>query len=228
MAVVSELSVQQRKAGGTSGSRRMRRAEDVIPAIIYGGGSDPVPIQIVHKDMLKALEDESFYTRLLTLRVGANEERVVLKDLQWHPAKPRVLHADFFRVSKDHKLNIKVPLHYVNEDKCLGIKTDGGMLIRSINEVEVSCLPEHIPAYIEVDIAELRLGEHLHLSNIAWPEGVESVALSHGEEHDLSLVTIAEQRVAEEAEQQPAEEGDAEVTTEGVPEEESSTEESES
>lgn len=209
MSEVSQLSVEPRDTSGTGNARRMRRGASMMPAVIYGGEGDSVMIQIAHKDMIKALEDDSFYTRLLTLDVGGKEERVILKNVQWHPAKNMLMHADFFRVSKDHKINIKVPVRCINEDKCLGIKTDGGMLIRSLNEVEVSCLPENIPSFIEVDIAEVRLGDHLHLSDIAWPEGVESVDLSHGEERDLSLLTIAEQRVEIEVEETPeGEEGE--------------------
>jgi large subunit ribosomal protein L25 len=181
----------------------MRRIDDAIPAVIYGGGKDVLMIQIPHKDMAKALEDESFHSRLLTLEIGSEKEQVILKDLQKHPAKPRILHADFYRVSADHKLTLKVPLHYINEDKCIGIKLEGGMLIRNINEVEVSCLPGNIPEYIEVNVEELGLNGHIHLSDIIWPEGVESVELSHGESHNLSIVTVAEQRTAEEQEPEP-------------------------
>ena len=200
MAASNVLTVEMRQSGGTGVARRMRRIQDVVPAVIYGGKQGPVAIQIPHKDIAKALEEESFHSRLLTLEIGTNKEQVILKEIQKHPAKPRVLHIDFYRVSADHKLAIKVPLHYTNEDKCVGIKIEGGMLIRNINEVEVSCLPAHIPEYIEVDVQELGLNQHIHLSDITWPEGVESVDLSHGESHNFSAVTIAEQRAVEEIE----------------------------
>lgn len=217
MAVISVLSAQSRQAGGTSAMRRMRREQNTIPAVIYGGKKDTLAIQISHKEMMKALEDESFYTRLLTVEIGDQKEQVILKDIQRHPVKANILHVDFYRVSADHKLHIKIPLRYTNEDKCEGIKIDGGMLIRNINEVEVNCLPGNIPEYIEIDVQDLRLNQHVHLSDIAWPEGVESVDLSYGEEHDLSAATIAEQRVIEEQEEEVAvldEEGEEDADAE--------------
>lgn len=228
MATTEVLRAELRESGGTGEARRTRRIKGMMPGIIYGTKDKPLAIQIAHKDMMKALENESFHTHLLTVEVDSKKEQVILKDLQRHPAKDQLLHADFFRVSADHKLTIKVPLHYIHEDKCEGIKVDGGMLIRSINEVEVSCLPADIPEYIEVDVQSVRLGEHIHLSDIEWPQGVKSVDLSYGEEHNLSVVTVSAQRVEEE-EVAPVDEEqeidtEADATPEGEREEEADKE----
>lgn len=197
---IESLNVALRTDVGTHNMRRMRLRDALMPAVIYGGKEKSVSISLEHKTLAKALEDPSFHTRLITLHIGKAKEQVILKSIQRHPAKNLLLHADFLRVSADHKINLRVPLHFINEDQCAGIKIDGGMLIRAVNDVEVACLPGNIPEYIEVNVEEMRLGDQRHLSEVVWPKGVESVALSYGNEHDLSVASIVVQRTADEIE----------------------------
>ena len=123
-------------------------------------------------------------------------EDVILKDVQRHPAKPVILHVDFLRVSKTQKLQTKVPLHFINEETCVGVKLSGGNISHNMTELDISCLPGDLPEYIEVDVAEVEMGQILHISDITLPKGVESVGLSHGEEHDLPIFTVNKPKAA--------------------------------
>lgn len=195
---------------GAGRVRRLRRAEG-MPAVIYGGGGEPVNIRLAHKDMLKIVRDEALFTRLLNLEVDGKSETVILKQLQRHPAKSTtLLHADFQRVRVDQAINVQVPLRLVNADKCVGVKTDGGMLVQNLNELSIQCLPADLPEVIEIDVAELHLGHALHISDVRLPSGVSSTELAHGSEHDLAVVSVQAQRVMEEEEEAPAEEALAE------------------
>ena len=161
-----------------------------VPAIIYGGKKAPQNISLAQNEFEKALANEAFYSHIITLDVDGKSEDVILKDLQRHPAKPVVLHADFLRVSKTKKLQVKAPLHFINEDICAGVKLGGGLISHSMTELDISCLPANLPEYIEVDVAAVEIGQILHISDIVLPKGVESVSLSHGEGHDLPIFTI--------------------------------------
>jgi len=178
------LEASPRADVGKGASRRLRRIDGKIPAIIYGAGEEPTAVTIPHKDIMKAIENEAFFSHIITLKVGDKDESVIIRDLQRHPAKPRIMHADFLRVSADQAITVRVPLHFVNEDKCIGVKQEGGIIDHMINELEVSCLPGNLPEYIEVFMAELKVGESIHISDLALPEGVSSVELSHGEDHN--------------------------------------------
>lgn len=184
------LHAQSRADVGKGASRRLRRNQDLMPAIVYGGKSEPVNISIPHKDILKATSNEAFYSHIIELNIDGKAEDVIIKDLQRHPAKRRLLHADFLRIVKGQIITVNVPLHFINEDICKGVKMQGGMIQHSASDIEVNVLPKDLPEYIEVDMAEVELGQQLHLSDIVLPEGVESVALSHGEEHDLPIAAI--------------------------------------
>ncbi len=181
---------EARELVGKGASRRLRRLESKVPGVVYGDEKAPVSITMVHKDLVKHLENESFYSHILTLKVDGKEEQVILKDLQRHPAKPIVMHADFLRVSKTKKLHINVPLHFINEDICAGVKTGGGIISHTTTQLEVSCLAINIPEFLEVDLAAVELGQIVHISDIKLPEGVESVALSHGTDHDLPVASV--------------------------------------
>ncbi len=185
------LHAQSRADAGKGASRRLRRNQDLMPAIVYGGKSAPVNISIPHKDMLKATANEAFYSHIIELNIDGKAEDVIIKDLQRHPAKQRLLHADFLRIVKGQKITVNVPLHFINEDICVGVKMQGGNILHSATDIEVTVLPKDLPEYIEVDMAKVELGQQLHLSDIVLPEGVESVALSHGEEHDLPIAAIS-------------------------------------
>ncbi|MEK7258239.1 MAG: 50S ribosomal protein L25/general stress protein Ctc [Pseudomonadota bacterium] len=191
-----ELNVTVRTDLGKGASRRLRRLADLVPAIIYGEGKAPVNITIPHKDILKAVSNEAFFSHIITLNVDGKKEQGVIKALQRHPAKPRILHADFQRVSADHAISVAVPLHFINEDKCKGVKLGGGSIIKALNELQISCLPKDLPEFIEVDMADLGVGEAIHISQIKLPKGVSSVDLTHGHDADNAVVSVLAPRGA--------------------------------
>jgi large subunit ribosomal protein L25 len=147
-------------------------------------------LNLIHKDLIRQLNDEAFFTSILTLDIDGQKESVVLKDLQRHPAKLRVLHADFLRVSADTMITMHVPLHFINEDICVGVKLQGGNISHAATDIEVQCLPKDLPEFIEVDMATLETGHTVHISDITLPTGVSSTALALGEDHDQAIVTV--------------------------------------
>ena len=189
-----ELKAEVREDLGKGASRRLRRLADHVPAIIYGGDKDPQPLTLIRKDLEKALENEAFYSHVLTINVGKDKQKAILKDLQRHPARESVMHADFLRVDENRAIKVHVPIHFINEEKCVGVKIGGGSIRKTLNEIEVSCLPSALPEYIEVDMLEVKVGTTVHLSDITLPEGVSSVALSHGEDSDLSVAQVVAPR----------------------------------
>lgn len=201
MSVSFELNAEVREAGGKLVNRRLRRLEDKVPAVVYGANKDPISITLNHNEVLKALENEAFYSHILTLNVAGGKsktEKVVVKDIQRHVYKPKVVHMDFLRVSATEKLHIKVPLHFIGDNEAIGVKDEGGIIYHSITEVEIACLPQDLPEFLEVNVSQLKLGESLHLSDITLPKGVELVELSHGSEHDQAIVSIQLPRKVEE------------------------------
>jgi large subunit ribosomal protein L25 len=185
-----ELNCTVRTDLGKGASRRLRRLNDDIPAVLYGGGEDPVSLTIAHKDIAKATENEAFFSHIITLNVGKKKQKAVIKALQRHPAKAILMHADFQRVSDKVEITVNVPIHFLNEDKCAGVKTGGGSIIKTLNEIEIHCFPKDLPEFIEVDMLLLEIGDAVHLSEVTMPEGVTSVALSHGAESDLSIAIV--------------------------------------
>ena len=174
---------------GKGASRRLRN-DELVPAIVYGGTKQPRNVSLSHRELVKALENEAFFSHLITLKLDDGAEEVILKDLQRHPARPRILHADFQRVSRDRKLHVHIPLHFINQEKCHGVKNQGGIIQHNANEVHVTCLPQDLPEYIEVDMTAYHVGQAVHLSDLKLPAGVESVELSHGPEHDIPVATV--------------------------------------
>lgn len=195
MSVSFEVNAQPRTGTGTGASRRLRRT-GLVPAIVYGAHQDPEMVSVSHNELLKHLEHEAFYSHVLDLKVGDEVTKVVLKDMQRHPAKPFILHVDFMRVSQDEKLKMVVPLHFLNEDTCKGIKM-GGVASHTITEVEIVCLPKDLPEFIGVDMAEMEIGSIVHLSELVLPEGV---ALAHAPDPDEPVVVIHGARGGEETE----------------------------
>lgn len=185
-----EINAQRRNELGKGATRRLRRTGQV-PAIIYGTGKEPIPLTLSHNELLKQLKDEGFYSRILTLNIDNNQsEKAVLKDLQRHAHRPQIMHLDFQRISETEKLDKHVPLHFINEERCIGVKQEGGMISRHMTEVEILCLPKDLPEFIEVDLSNLKVNEILHLSDLIVPEGVELVALHGGPEHNLPVVSV--------------------------------------
>jgi large subunit ribosomal protein L25 len=217
MSDAFELTAEVREDMGKGASRRLRRLEEKVPAILYGAQKAPTPLTLVRKDLEKALENEAFYSHVLTLKVGKAKQKAILKDLQRHPAKNRVMHADFMRVSDDVAIKVHVPVHFLNEDSCYGVKTEGGMVQHSATDIEVQCLPGDMPEYVEVDMLEVKVGDIIHISAIKLPEGVESVALSHGEDHDLAIASVlAPKGITEEEEEAEAAAAAAAAAAEGA------------
>ncbi len=212
MAKVSfELIGELRDDKGKGASRRLRRAGKV-PAILYGGRDEARSLSFDHNQFLHNLTNESFYSTILTIRVGKIEQQAILKDLQRHPAKNKLIHADFQRVLADEKITISVPLHFLGEDVAPGVK-EGGILSKMQTEIEISCLPGVLPEYLEVDTAELELDHMLYLSDIVVPEGIEIVALAH--DNNQPVVAIHRPMKEEEEPVEGEEEEGAEVPTVG-------------
>tara|TARA_B110000444_G_scaffold356_1_gene329 strand:- start:497 stop:1150 length:654 start_codon:yes stop_codon:yes gene_type:complete len=210
------LHAKGREVSGKGASRRLRRLAGEIPAIVYGGKKDPQSLTLIHKDVLKALENEAYYSHIISLDVDGKSQDVVLKDVQRHPAKTAILHLDFLRINKTTALTIRVPLHFINEDNCVGVKKEGGIISHTMSELEVQCLPKDLPEFIEVDVSELALGSTLHISDIKLPKGVESVALSHGSDHDLPVAAVNK---AKSGGSEADDDGDAEGDSDGEVEE---------
>jgi len=205
-----ELDVTVREDMGKGASRRLRRLEGMIPGIIYGAGKKPTPITIKHNEIFHHLEDEAFYSHILTLNVGKKKEQVILKDLQRHAYKPVIMHADFLRVKANEKLHTSVPIHYLNEETCPGVK-EGGVISHAYTSVEVACLPKNLPEYLEVDLAALEMDQVVHLSDITLPKGVEIVELIQGADHDQAIVTIHKSRSAVSGDDEEGEEATEEA-----------------
>jgi large subunit ribosomal protein L25 len=141
--------------------------------------------------MWHQLQNEAFFSHIITLKIDGKAQDVLLKDLQRHPAKDILMHADFLRVDKNQAIVVQVPLHFINEESCIGVKMQGGRISHQANEIEIRCLPGVLPEYIEVDMEAVETGQVVHLSDVKLPEGVESVALAHGAEHDLAIANVA-------------------------------------
>lgn len=194
------LDATARDDSGKGASRRLRREAGLVPAIVYGGRKKPQAITLSAKDLKKHLENEAFYSHIITLNIGDSSEQVILKDLQRHPAKEVAMHADFLRVSKTKKFQTKVPLHFINEASSKGVKVQGGKVQHNMTELEISCLPADLPEFIEVDLAEVEVGTTVHISDLALPKGVESVSLALGEDHDLPVASIVKPKGGDEEE----------------------------
>ncbi|MEH6565601.1 MAG: 50S ribosomal protein L25/general stress protein Ctc [Halopseudomonas sp.] len=198
------LNANVRNDLGKGASRRLRRNANLVPAIVYGGNKEPQSIAIEARELNKALENEAFYSHVIKLSVDGKKEDVLLKALQRHPAKPRIMHADFLRVVAGHEVTVHVPLHFINEDVCVGVKKSGGVISHTMTDVEVTCLPKDLPEFIEVDMAGVDLGDIVHLSNLKLPKGVVIPALAQGADHDLPVANVHAARVAVESEDAPA------------------------
>ena len=196
-----ELPAERRTDTGKGASRRLRRAGKV-PAILYGGEQEPMPIMLDMHRVLHELDNEAFYSHLLKITVDGETHQVILKDLQRHPFKPIVFHLDFQRVRDDDRIHQRVPLHIVGEDKAPGVKQFGGLVMHEMTEVEVVCLAKDLPEYIEVDISNLGPNQSLHLSDIPVPEGVQIAELLKGPDHDVAVVTILAKKAAAEEEEE--------------------------
>ena len=209
-----EIVAEPRTLQGKGASRRLRR-DGKVPAVVYGGSKAPESIQVQHHELLHHSENEAFYSHILTLKTDSGSERVVLKDMQRHPYKTEILHMDLLRVAEDEKLTMRVPLHFINEDKAVGVKQGGGIVNHVINELEIVCLPKDLPEYIEVDVIDLNVDEALHLGDLKLPEGVESSALAHGGDPSQPVVAVSVPRGMAADEEDEAAAASDEATGEG-------------
>ena len=210
MAAEFELQAEVRADLGKGASRRLRLQADLVPAIIYGAGQDPQSLSIAHKDLIKATENEAFFSHILTINVAGDKQNAIIKDLQRHPSKSRILHADFQRILLDQAITVEVPFHFLNEESCVGVKTGGGQISHNMSQITISCLPGDLPEYIEVDLADVDIGEALHMSQVNLPEGVTIPALAQGADYDQVVVSvnINKRAEAEKAADEAAEEGE--------------------
>jgi len=184
-----DLIAEIREDQGKGASRRLRH-EGKVPAIIYGGGRAPRALVFDHNRVIQQLENESFYSSVLNIKVGSKSQAAILKDVQRHPSKAQVMHMDFQRVVEDEEIKMLVPIHFLGEDVAVGVKKGGGKVQHMMTEVEVVCLPRHLPEFLELDVSKLELDEMLKLSDIPLPEGVSIPALAQGEDADRAVVSI--------------------------------------
>ena len=188
------LNAVDRESEGKSTSRKLRR-EGSVPAVIYGGDQDPIRVSILEKDISKASEIPGFATQIININLAGKEQNVIVKELQRHPATQRVLHADLQRVNPDTKISISVPVRFLGEDSCIGVKMHGGAISRLINDIDITCLASNLPEYLEVDISELDVGDSIFLSGLSLPKGVEIPSLALGEDRDQAVVSVTEAKV---------------------------------
>ena len=207
MATNHSLTATSRKIEGKGASRRLRTA-GYVPAIVYGANEAPQAIQVLHNDVLLGSRFESFYSSVIDLTVDGKKQKVLIKDWQKHPFRQLMLHMDFLRVNENEAVKVAVPIHFLNQEKSPAGKTSGLVISHNLTEVVVSCLPKHLPEFIELDLATLDPGSIIHLSDLKLPANVEIPELALGKEHDVAVVTVAsiQEEVDPEA---PAAEGDA-------------------
>ena len=201
MSASFDIEVVSREDAGKGASRRLRRT-GMVPGIIYGGHKDATNIAVNHNELIQHLENEAFYSHILNVILGGNSERVVLKDLQRHPAKPFVTHIDFQRISESEKIRMHVPLHFTNEKASPGIKM-GGLASHSLKEVEITCLPKDLPEFIEVDLTGMEIGSTIHVQELKLPEGID---LTSTLDPKAAVVSIHGARTEEEEEEEGGEE----------------------
>ncbi|MDB9959146.1 50S ribosomal protein L25/general stress protein Ctc [Gammaproteobacteria bacterium] len=204
------LNADSRERTGSNKARVIRKVDGMVPAIIYGDEKDSLNIKLRLNELTKASQNELFYTQVLIIKNGDLEEKVVLKELQKDPAKGKFLHADFLRVSRKTKLKVIIPINFLNEEECAGVKNEGGVLNKTIREVEVMCLAGNIPESIDVDVTALDLGQSVRLTEINLPDGAEIPGLT--EETDQMVISVnAPKAVEEEPEVIEGDEGSEET-----------------
>ncbi len=196
------LNAELRADMGKGASRRLRHAGKV-PAIIYGSGKEPTPITLEHNELAHQIENEAFFSHILSVKLDGKDESAIVKDLQRHPSRPIIMHIDLQRISATETIRVNVPIHFINEEQSPGVR-EGGLISHSISEVEVQCLPGNLPEYIEADLSALDLNAIFHLTDLQLPEGVEIVELTHGESHDQAVASVHIPRAAKEVDEDEA------------------------
>lgn len=194
-----EVNATERGPQGRGASRRLRHAGKV-PGVLYGGDKPAQNIEVEHQEISLKLKQEAFHASILTLNLGSEKQQVLLRDVQMHPWRAEVMHVDFQRVAKDRKIHMKVPLHFINAEISPGVKTGGGTVNHVLSELDISCLPDDLPEFIEVDLANLQMGHSMHLSELTLPAGVESVQLRSGDDAVVATIVVPRAEVEPEAE----------------------------
>ena len=209
------LNAALRSDSGKGASRRLRR-QGLVPAIVYGGDKEPAKISIAHNEFIHELENDAIYTQVIELRVEDRKQEVILRDLQRHPYKNKIMHADFYRIDQNKPIKVVVPVQIENAEECVGVRQDGGVISQLVTEIEVIALPKDLPEYLLIDALELHLGDTLHMTDIKVPEGVQIVALTYLEDvediehddHNVGVLTVFKPReevIEEEAPEAPEE-----------------------
>ncbi len=196
MADQFELNARVRARSGTSLVRRLRR-EGEVPAVLYGGNKDNISIAINHDVLFHSLEKEEFHSGIIVINTDGKKEQAILRSVQLHPHRSNILHADFQRVEESKELTMSLPIHFIGEDECVGVRIGGGVVSHLINDVQITCLPKDLPEQIELDISGLDLNESLHFSDIQLPDGVHITALMHDDdnEHNYAVVSVSPPRI---------------------------------
>ncbi len=193
MSNVFEFVGETRTESGKSSARAMRRAGN-LPAVIYGHG-EPQMLSLNHNEVVKHLAHEEVYSHILDITIDGKTEKAILKSVQRHPAKVRVLHLDFLRINLADRIKVHVPLHFINEHTGIGGKK-GGVAAHTMTSVEVFCLPTFLPDFIVVNLTMLDVGHSIHLSELKIPANVQIVELTHGTDHDLAVVSMQAAKVS--------------------------------
>ena len=185
------INAEKRETKGTSSSRNTRRL-NLVPAIIYGAGSKEQMISLNKFEVNKHLESDGFYSQVLDVSIDGTKEQVVLRDIQRHPAKQEILHIDFQRIRADQKINVTVPVNFINEEVSPGVKVSGGIVSHLVTELEIICLPKDIPENITVDMIDLELDHTIHLKDLTLPTGVELTLLQRDDDDagEMGVVVI--------------------------------------
>ena len=170
MRITFELDAEFREMQGKGASRRLRHAGKV-PAILYGGHLEPRQLAFNHQKLMTLVENEKLYSSIISINVGEEKQPVIIKDMQMHPAKSRVVHMDLQRVLENEVIRIHLPIHFKGEAAAPGVKTQGGVLAHRMSDVEVVCLPADLPEYLELDLTEMNINESKHLSDLPLPKG---------------------------------------------------------
>lgn len=190
MSVEFTLAATSRANEGKGASRRLRRLESRVPAVVYGAGKEAQSISLELRHLVKAIENEAFFSHILTLTIDGAEHKAIIKALQRHPAKGTPLHADFMFIDPAQKLRKRVPLHFIGQEACVGVKTEGGEIAIMASDVEIACLPADLPQSLTVDLKDVHVGTTLHLSDIALPKGVEIPSLALGADHNQPIANV--------------------------------------
>lgn len=197
-----EVIAIPRSLQGTSASRRLRNTGQT-PGIVYGGGKPAQPIELDHNALSRHLKMEAFHASILTMKIGNESQQVLLRDVQMHPWRQMVQHVDFQRVAADEKIHVKVPLHFINAENSPGVKMGHGIISHVLNEIEVTCLPGDLPEYIEVDLGHVELGHSIHLAELKFPKGVESIQFKRGDNQVVATIQVPGGAKEEEVEVAP-------------------------